>query len=153
VNRSKRRMPRKAVRFNLYAYEITLGWRVTHHEIPYAVGAAKVASGEWRSVVDECGNLIGFQPVRPKQKNKPESVATSCTLTARDMERNAFGPVCSVTIHLSDKEKKYEDAVEQSINKVHVWPFPASRIDDGSGDPVYGDRAIRVYPKNQMSEG
>ena len=40
-----------------------------------------------------------------------------------------------------------EDAVERATEKLKQWPYPASRIDDGSGEPVYGDRATRVYPQ------
>jgi hypothetical protein len=40
-----------------------------------------------------------------------------------------------------------EDAIERAQEKVKQWPWPASRIDDGRGEPVFGDRAVRVYPK------
>jgi hypothetical protein len=48
-----------------------------------------------------------------------------------------------------EKVMPVEDAVERIAAKVECWPFPASRIDDGKGEPVYGDRAIHVYPLAQ----
>jgi hypothetical protein len=45
-----------------------------------------------------------------------------------------------------DKILPLEDHIERIAAKVLVWPYPASRIDGGSGEPVYGDKAVRVYP-------
>ncbi len=40
-----------------------------------------------------------------------------------------------------------EDLIERAIEKVKQWPFPQNRIGtDKHGEPIFGDRAIRVYP-------
>lgn len=40
-----------------------------------------------------------------------------------------------------------EDATERAVEKVRQWPFPASlRGADKEGNPIFGDKAVRVYP-------
>jgi hypothetical protein len=163
-SRSERRAASGAVS-NLYAAETTLGWRVID-QVPMSLGAEKVARGKWREVFYEDGGFAGWQ-VLPAQacdrggKKIPSREGTPATITLAEVQRNAglFGR--SRTLgqpewkrlrrHAKyDKEKILapEDAIERAIRKVQQWPFPASRIaTDDDGKPVFGDRAIRVYPK------
>lgn len=59
----------------------------------------------------------------------------------------------------SDEIAPPEDATERAIAKVRLWPHPASRamdakgepVSDKNGAPVFGDKAVRVYPPTQQS--
>jgi len=120
----------------------------------------KVAEGKWNLVVDERGDPFYFQikvalsPVKVFRRR-----ASPTSITARDILCNAGAFGESQTIHLSEQQKHeqtrslmgrrppLDDAVELAIVKVRMCPFPASRIDDGSGKAIYGDKAVRAYPK------
>lgn len=116
----------------------------------------QIANKQWCVLTFEDGSFAGYGIVSAA----PESASSPCSLTARDSMRHAGCYGRSRTLGLTEKERaeqqplprKYrkpvvEDAIERSIRKVQQWPYPASRVDNGRGAPVYGDRAVRVYPK------
>lgn len=145
---------------NLYATETTLGWRITN-QVPMALGWEKVALRKWRAVQYDDGSFAGFQPTVAPQPGKsiPVLAGSPPTITLTEVQMNAglFGRSRTMGMPEWKREKRHarydekkilapEDAIERAIEKVKLWPYPASRIDDGGGEPVYGDRAIRVYP-------
>ena len=155
--------------FNVYAAETALGWRVIGRTSP-SCAVEKITSGQWREVFYESGELAGYQiaPVVSSMRTAlpdrltDQWMASSFgppTITLSEVKMNAglFGrsrtlgkPEWKRRLRRAryDREKilSPEDAIERAIGKVKQWPYPASRIDDGSGEPVYGDKAIRVYP-------
>ena len=146
---------------NLYPADISNGWRVIRI-VSFALGLEKVARGEWTLVNDEQGNPFYFQ-VKTNFKTDQDlpSGASSASITLGEVLRNAglFGK--SRTAGMTEDARLSrprlpnghapapEDAIERAQEKVKQWPFPASRVDDGSGTPVFGDRACRVYPKTK----
>ena len=150
--------------FYLYPAETILGWRVIRM-VTGARGEEMLARGEWRDVYDENGRHIGYQILSGTSCEREvftSSYSCSVTITISEIIKNAgvcFPRGKSLTAGLPEEKritrtrpddgKKLppEDAVELAQAKVALWPFPASRIDDGKGEPVYGDRACRVYPK------
>jgi hypothetical protein len=164
-SRSERRVTRGAL-FNLYAADTTLGWRVID-QIPGAIAAQKVASGKWREVFFEDGSFAGYQVISATTSGKkiPSRGGSPPTITLSEVQMNAGLYGRSRTLGMPEWKRKLrhakydedkilapEDAIERAIVKVKLWPFPASRIDDGSSEPVFGDRAIRVYPKPPMKQ-
>jgi hypothetical protein len=151
-----------AFTFYLYPADTTLGWRVIRR-VTAAQGVAKLAAGQWREVFDEYGNHWGYQVVANFRTDQElPSGASSSSITVREMLLNAgvFFPngksrTAGMTEDkrisrkhpISGKKLAPEDAVERARAKVSQWPHPASRIDDGTGAPRYGDLAVRVYPK------
>lgn len=146
--------------FPLWLPETKKQWRVAR-EVSFASGEAKCASGEWGRVRDAHDNLAGYQVLASSFKSE-ESLpcgATSTSISVREllMSAGCFGK--SRTMRMTEEQRLArhapfdpekllppEDAVERAIAKVRQWPHPASRVDDGGGEPVYGDRATRVYP-------
>ncbi len=102
------------------------------------------------------GNHVGYQVLANLTKDEDlPSGASSSSITASECELNCGK---SRTVGLPEDKRisrrtrmgralPPEDAVERAQAKVRMWPHSASRIDNGRGDPVYGDRAVRVYPK------
>ncbi len=143
---------------NLYPANTTLGWRVIGTTTSQRA-AAKLARGEWREVYDDSGNLLGYQILATFSTDKDlPSGESSSSITASESQLNAGVVGVSHTEGLSEDERvsrrnKWqhalppEDAVERAREKVKIWVVPASRIDDGKGEPVFGDRAVRCYPK------
>jgi hypothetical protein len=136
------------------------GWRVIRL-VPFSKGVQKVAAGIWKLVPDSNGNPWYFQ-IKANfriDEELAEGEETACTITARESKQHAglFGR--SYTFGMSEAARisrpkrpdghypPPEDSIERAIRKVRQWPFPASRIDDGSGPPIYGDRARRAYPR------
>lgn len=149
---------------NLYSADTTLGWRVVGHTSAHGA-TAKLARGDWREVYDEQGHHLGYQVLvgkRCKCSFSPHS--SSSSVSARESELNAGLRGASRTAGLTEEQRlnrhnQYgkslppEDAIERAMEKVRLWPYPASRVDDGSGEAVFGDRAVRVYPKTQSMGG
>jgi hypothetical protein len=144
---------------HLYAAETTLGWRVVRNTTE-TEAAEKLAKRKWREVYDEQGTRIGYQIMADKRSDlELLSRPTACSITVRVCELNAGLGGRSRTLGKTEDWKLGrpaapnghipvpEDAVELAIQKVEQWPIPASRIDDGSGEMQFGDRAVRVYPK------
>jgi hypothetical protein len=150
---------------NLYAKGTLVGCRVVR-QVPITLALEKVALGVWRRVFYEDGAEAGFQPYAQPPTERPrtpmpgvslDGSPPTITLTEVQMNAGLFGRSRTMGMpewkrlkrHAKYDEKKIlapEDEIERAIEKVKLWPYPASRVDDGSGDPVYGDRAVRVYP-------
>lgn len=162
--------------FNLYAANTSMGWRVIR-QISGAYAAIKVASGEWRPVsYEQSGDLAGYQEV-PARFSPPvfsgpgvkipgmRSVAATITLKEMQMNAGLFGR--SRTLGRAEWKRKArhakydkdkvlapEDAIERAVEKVRLWPYPASVIGvDERGAPVFGDKAVRVYPHAPHTRG
>jgi hypothetical protein len=144
---------------HLYAAETTLGWRVVRNTTE-TEAAEKLAKNRWWKVYDVQGNLLGYQIIADKRSDTEIlSKPTACSITMRVCELNAGLDGRSRTLGMPEEKKLNrppgpnghipvpDDAVERAIQKVRQWPHPASRIDDGTGVAVYGDKAVRVYPK------
>ena len=153
---SQRRARAGAV--NLYGSDLSRGAIAT---TTLDMVQEKVASGAWREVFFEStGASAGYQIVPRAERAKPKPPlerALTITLTETLRYCGLYGKSHTMGLpewkrlkrHAKDDDQKIlppEDATERAIVKVKLWPFPASRIDDGTGKPVYGDRAIRVYP-------
>ena len=149
---------------NLFSANIAFGWRVVR-QVPVELALEQLALKKWREIWSECVDgkreLLGVQPLAAAQPSKPIPVLggspPTITLTEVQMNAGLFGRSHTMGLsewkrlkrHAKYDEKKIlapEDAIERAIQKVKLWPYPASRVDDGSGEPVFGDRAARVYP-------
>jgi hypothetical protein len=143
---------------NLYPADDSRGWRVIR-VVSFSDGLEKVASGDWMLVDDVNGNPWYFQLKANFTTDQDlPSGASSSSITESECKLNAGCGGKSRTMGMSEDRRLCrrdivshalppEDAVERAINKVKMWPHPASRIDDGTGIAVYGDRAVRVYPR------
>lgn len=149
--------------FLLFSSDTALGWRVIRR-VSFASSERNVDKGIWRRVNSHLGAHIGYQLVCsancgfdiPSHSSPTYISASEVMLYAGQ----AFKDGLSRTAGLTEKERAarrgkwdkilpMEDAVERVSGKVELWPHPASRMDDGKGDPVFGDKAIRVYPRVQ----
>jgi hypothetical protein len=150
-----------AARYDLYPPTTTLGWRVVRKVTAAEVDDALIR-GLWREVYDERGNFAGYQ-IKPNFKSDDDLPPgwSLCSISVNQMDLNAgtvFRNGKSRTAGLPEDERVTrrdretnhalppEDAVELAVEKVRLWPFPASRVDNGKGDPIFGDKAVRVYP-------
>lgn len=143
---------------SLYPAETSLGWRVIGTTTRER-GLEKLAGGEWREVFDEHHNFWGYQILANFKKDEDlPSGASSSSITVSECCLNAGLGGRSHTSGMPEEKRisrrseegkalPPEDAIERAIEKIKQWPWPASRIDDGSGAPIFGDRAVRVYPK------
>jgi hypothetical protein len=157
-SRTQRRAEKGERCISVYPPDTSLGWRVIYH-VSKSQATAKLATGEWREVHDENHNFMGCQVLATfKQDEDLPSGASSSSITVRECELNAGLGGRSHTVGLSEDRRisrrnqvghplPPEDAIELAKAKVSLWPWPMSRKDDGSSEPVYGDRAVRCYPK------
>lgn len=147
-----------------------LGWRVVR-QVPVEQALEQVALLKWREIWYDNGELAGFQPLKQPEKKTLHQVLVeqliAVTITLSEVQRNAGLHGRSHTIgmpewrrlkrHARFDEKKIlppEDAIERAIEKVRLWPYPASvkrdarggAVTDLKGAPVFGDKAVRVYP-------
>ena len=145
---SATRRARNCGLISVFQANTTLGWHVVGYAVP-SVAAQKLAAGEYREVYNESGAFLGVQMMPTKKRLDHSSNPSSCSISLNEVKRIAGEEGESVTINLTVREhaRISEDAVERAIRKLQQWPFPASRTDDGMGEPVYGDKAVRVYPK------
>ena len=150
-----------AARYDLYPPTTTLGWRVIRNVTAAEVDDA-LKRGLWREVYNEHGNFAGYQ-IKPNFKSDDDlpSGWSLCSISVNETElyvgtlfrhgksRTAGLPE-DKRVTRKDKETGHalppEDYIERAVEKVRQWPFPASRIDDGKGNPVFGDKAVRAYP-------
>lgn len=152
--------------FDLYSADTSLGWRVIK-KVSSAVGEQQVVQGKWREVYDAYDCHIGYQILAVLWQNKEQSSRpTSCVIVQREMlliAGRAFKKGRSKTAGMTEEQRitrrdlrskvgtgralPPEDAVEKAQEKLKQYESPASRIDDGKGAAVFGDRAVRVYPK------
>jgi predicted alpha/beta hydrolase len=162
-SRAQRRTARGKI-INLFFTNTTLGWRVASH-VPVELAVEKIALRQWREVFFEDGSLAGVQPLKPPEGKALSEVLIerliAVTITLPEIKRNAglYGRSHTIGMpewkrlrrHARLDDQKIlppEDAIERAIEKVKQWPYPASRIGtDEKGAPVFGDRAVRVYPK------
>jgi hypothetical protein len=157
-DRNQRRQEKGERSVNVYPPDTSLGWRVIYM-VSALKAAERLAAGVWREVYDEYGSFWGCQVVANFGKDEAIlSGASSTSITVSELELNAGLRGKSRTVGLSEEQRiaringkgkplPPEDAIERAQAKVKQWPYPASRIDDGRGEPKYGDRAVRVYPK------
>jgi len=155
--------------FELWPADDTRGWKPVRRGVSFAEGIDKVAQGKW-ILHEHQGQLWYFQLVpKPRLPQKQSRRFSPTTITARESLLSASGGSATAKMDENDPRRlrRYrkkddsispisgmpfkplapEDAVERAQAKVRQWPHPASRIDDGTGVPVFGDRAVRVYPK------
>jgi len=156
------RTSNEAYCLNLYSADIALGWRVIR-TVRQCQGAKKVQLGEWRMVLNELGEHIGYQVLANFRTDRDlPSGASSTSITVTEILLNAltiFRDGRSRTKGLSEEKRitrhrhidgkalPPEDAVERAQAKVAAWPRPASHVIPGDQDSPMGDRAVRVYPK------
>src|SRR5690242_6631755 len=160
------------VMIDLFDENTSLGWRVKYR-VSAALALEKIALKQWREIWFDNGELAGVQPLKPEQKKTLGKVLVerliAVTITLPEVKRNAGVYGRSRTIGMPEwkrlrrqhvAKEKYnrivdpEDATERAIEKVRAWPFPASVMRDGRGaavvdehgEPVFGDKAVRVYP-------
>lgn len=150
-----------AARYDLYPPTTTLGWRVVR-KVTAAEANDALERGLWREVCNERGEFAGYQ-IKANFKSDEDlpSGSSLCSIAVKEMELNAgtaFRRGKSRTAGLQEDERVAlrnqqtnhalppEDAVERATEKVRLWPYPASRVDNGKGDAVFGDRAVRAYP-------
>lgn len=155
------------VMVNLFDENTSLGCRVKYR-VSATLALEKIALKQWRAVWYENGDLAGAQPMRA------ETIAIAgktfndvlierligVTITLAEVRRNAgeFGESHTMGMPEWKRLNRHalfdasrilpaEDAIERAIAKVRQWPFPASVIGtDEKGAPVFGDKAVRVYP-------
>ena len=134
---------RRAAEGALYLYpaDDSHGWKEIRI-VPFREGLMMVAAGKWALRFDEHRQPWYFQ-LKQGAKEGVGSEPSPTTITANESGLNA----CSSDARDKNKPTRpFYDAVDRVVEKVKQWPYPASRIDDGSGEAVYGDRATRVYP-------
>lgn len=137
------------------------------------LATVRVAQGKWREVFYEDDmSFAGYQAVAPKAP-KPApgmtgakaavqmSKAATITLTETRMVAGEFGRSATAGMPEWKRERRarearevyrkivaLEDAIERAQEKVKLWPYPANLLGtDETGAPLFGDRAVRVYPK------
>ena len=145
---------------DVYSADTSLGWRIVR-KVTALYAFNKVIEGKWVEIFDDIGNFYGVQIIAAvKSDQELPSGSTAATITYLELIRNAGLEGRSRTMgrdenyritrysSVSSKALPPEDNIERAIAKVKQWPFPASRIDDGRGTPIYGDRAIRCYPRS-----
>lgn len=166
--RPRTRASNDVYRVNLFSANTALGWKVIR-QVSVEFAIEKVALKKWREIWYESVDggereLAGVQPLAPEPKKTLRQVLierlVAVTITFAEVQRNAGLYGRSHTIGMSEwqrlrrharfDEKKIlapEDATERAIEKVRLWPYPASVIgEDAKGQPIFGDKATRVYP-------
>jgi hypothetical protein len=144
---------------DVYAADTSLGWRIVR-KVSAILAYNKVVEGKWVEIFDDIGNFYGVKVVASVTSDQELPSGTSATtITARDAMLQAGLGGRSQTIGRSEdyritrysrvtcKALPPEDRIERVMAKVAQWPFPASRLDDGRGKAIFGDRAIRCYPR------
>jgi hypothetical protein len=155
---------------NLFSANTALGWDVIR-QVPVELALEKLAAKQWREVWLTNGELAGVQPLRAEEQKTFHQILVAellaVTITLNELLRNAGCYGRSRTLGMPEWKRLRrharwdpemmlapEDATERAIEKVRLWPYPASRardrsgepVTDNDGQPVFGDRAVRVYP-------
>lgn len=140
----------------IFSTNITLGWSVTQRT-SYTSGEAKAERGEWRRVVDDHGELVGYQPVVHEVRPVPSSDRSRCALQVPEMRANAGLMGRSRTARLAEGQRTIrlhpksgrlmpeEDFVERVGKLMKSYPQSANFHDMKKRG--ISDRAVRVYPK------
>lgn len=144
---------------DVFAADTSLGWRIVR-QVSAMYAYQKVTEGKWVEIFDDIGNFYGVKIVAAVKSDQELLSGTSATtVTARDAMLYAGLGGASQTIGRSEdyritrysrvtcKALPPEDRIERVMAKVAQWPYPASRIDDGRGKAIFGDRAMRCYPR------
>lgn len=162
---------------DLFDENTSLGWRV-RYRVSAELALEKIALKQWREIWLTNGELAGVQPLKPQQQkglDRPCQVLMAgllaVTITLSELQRNAglFGRSRTMGMPEWKRLRRHarfnesvilapEDATELAIAKVRLWPHPASRamdakgepVSDRNGAPVFGDKAVRVYPPTQL---
>jgi hypothetical protein len=135
--------------------------------------AVNVATGKWREVFYEDDLMpAGYQPLEapePKPISKAITgrtavidMALAATITLNELRMNSGEMGRSHTAGMAEWKRErrvrraqeyrrivaLEDAIERAQEKVRLWPYPANVLGaDAKGRPVFGDKAVRCYPK------
>lgn len=144
---------------DVFSTNTALGWTVIR-QVPVAFALEMIALKQWREIWYDNGELAGVQPLRPEDRKTLSQVLierlAAVTITNPELRRNAGLYGRSSTIGMQEWKRlqragkrvfvgenfrpvilEPEDAIERAIEKVRLWPYPAS---------VGGDKAVRVYP-------
>lgn len=153
----------KGQTLNLFSSNTALGWQVTR-QVPAETALLKIALKQWREIWYEDGTLAGVQPLRPEERKCLSQALLerliAVTITLPELKRNAglYGRSRTLGMpewkrmqrHARFDENKLlppEDATERAVEKVRQWPYPQSVVGvDKNGAPLFGDKAVRVYP-------
>jgi hypothetical protein len=160
MSRGERRSIHSDRCIDVYAADSSRGWRVTR-QVTAEYAYEKVVVGNWREVYDTYGTFLGCQVlarIRTDSDMPSSEDGSTTTITAPENKRASGLNGISQTIRMCEEQRitrhsraytvlPPEDLIERAMIKVRQWPLPASRIDNGRGLPVYGDRACRVYPR------
>jgi hypothetical protein len=144
---------------DVYAADTSRGWRIVR-KVTALYAFDRVVEGKWQEIFDGMGNFHGVKILAAVKSDQELPSGTSATtITARDAQLFAGLGGKSQTIGRSEefrltrasrttcKALPPEDHIERVMAKVAQWPYPASRVDDGRGVKIFGDRAIRCYPR------
>jgi hypothetical protein len=149
---------------NLFSSNTLLGWSVIR-QVPAREALEQIALKKWREIWYENGDLAGVQPLRAEQRKTLGDALTErligVTITLNEVQRNAglFGPSHTRGLPEWKRLKRHarfddkqilppEDATERAQEKVRQWPYPANVLGmDEDGRTIFGDRAVRCYPK------
>jgi len=174
----------RGVKINLFDSNISLGWRVIYQvrlSLALEKVAARQWREVWLTN-GELAGVQPLPPKQQKTLHQIlVEHLIAVTITLAELERNAGLYGRSHTLGMSEwkrlrrhvvrrgqpvepggKPVYYEtgqiadpeDATELAIEKVRLWPYPASVIGtDKHGKPVFGDRAVRVYPHPPQRRG
>lgn len=173
--RPRTRASNEAYRVNVFSASTALGWKVVRH-VSVEFALEQVALKKWREIFYENGDLAGVQPYKELQPDERKTKTLNqvllerliaVTITLPEVRRNAglYGRSHTIGMpewrrlqrHARFDERRIlppEDAIERAQEKVRLWPYPASVLRDARGDavtdekgaPVFGDKAVRVYP-------
>lgn len=141
--------------------------------VSQSLAARRVNEGKWREVFYEDDlSPAGYQPVASVDAGQARArtgrqvvidmaKAATITLTETRMVAGEFGRSRTAGMPEWKRERRVrraqefrrivalDDAIELAQEKVRLWPYPANVIgQDQQGKPVYGDKAVRVYPKS-----
>lgn len=170
------RRAERGLTINLFSANTHLGWKVIRH-VPVELAIGQLAQRKWREIwyeadADGKRELAGVQPLPPAEKTKTlhqvlAERLVAVTITLPEVQRNAglYGRSHTLgmpewkrlTRHARHDTKRIlapEDAIERAIEKVRLWPYPASvlrdkagnAVTDANGKPQFGDKAVRTYP-------
>lgn len=166
----------KGLTVNLFASDATLGWNVIRQvsaalaleqiarkkwrEIWYESGelaGVQALRPEQRKTLNQVllERLIAVTITNPELRRNAGLYGRSSTIGMPEWRRlQRAGKRAFVGEQLRPVILQPEDAIERAQEKVRLWPFPASvmrnargdAVTDEKGEPVFRDRAVRVYP-------
>jgi hypothetical protein len=177
--RPRKRASNEAFLVDVFSPIMTLGLKRLRR-VPVEYALERIALKQWREVWLDNGDLAGAQPLRPEEARAMKGLLferlAAVTITLDELKRyvGLYGP--SHTMGMAEwkrlqrdgkrvfvGERLYpvvlepEDRTERALEKLRLWPHPASvkrdargdAVKDGRGKPVFADKAVRVYPPAQ----